>query len=142
MSREPDWKSVYADLKTIAVVGYSRHRGKAAHYVPTYMRDHGYEVILVNPYVGETVNKLRAYPNLLAIPPEVRVDAVSVFRPSEELPQVAREAAQMETKPVYFWMPEGTSSAEARRIAEAAGLVVIENTCMMKTHKRYVLPNR
>lgn len=140
MAKAPDWKFIYADIKTIAVVGCSRHSGKAARYVPAYMRGHGYDVVPVNPSRGRTASRFRAYPNLLAIPPEVRVEAVAVFRPSAEVPEVARQAAQMAAKPRYFSIPEGISSANASRIAEASGMIVIEDTCMMKTHKRHIRP--
>ena len=135
MAKAPDWKFIYADIKTTAVVGCSRHSGKAARYVPAYMRGHGYDVVPVNPPRGRTASRFRAYPNLLAISPEV-----AVFRPSAEVRKVARQAVQMAAKPRYFSIPEGISCANASRIAEASGMIVIEDTCMMKTHKRHIRP--
>jgi predicted CoA-binding protein len=41
-------KKIYS-LKNIAVVGMSKNPDKAAHYVPKYLIDQGFNVIPVNP---------------------------------------------------------------------------------------------
>ncbi|MGI0029454.1 MAG: CoA-binding protein, partial [Nitrososphaera sp.] len=39
----------FLEMQNVAVVGMSRHEGKAAHFVPKYLIDQGYNVIPVNP---------------------------------------------------------------------------------------------
>lgn len=96
----------------------------------------------MNPNLDDMVDGLKAYPHLLAIPPEKRVDVVSVFRRSAETPRIARAAASMILKPQYFWMQRGIANQRARHIAEAVGMTVIENTCMMETYQLHVLEAR
>jgi len=106
--------------KTIAVVGASKNPQKQAYSVPRYLKDHGYRVIPVNPSATEIMGE-RAYPSLLELPEEVgrTVDVVEVFRPSDELPEVALQAAEMKRRcgrPFFFWAQQGLESEEAKRI--------------------------
>src|SRR5690348_10684239 len=93
--------------KTIAVVGASKNPEKEAYSVPRYLKEHGYRIVPVNPTATEIMGE-RAYPSLLELPEEVgrAVDVVEVFRPSDELPQVALQAAEMRKRygrPLFFW---------------------------------------
>lgn len=110
---------------TIAVVGLSRDPSKSAHSVPREMQAAGFRVIPVNPYahtlLGETV-----YRSLADIPEPI--DVVEVFRPSEEAADVARQAVAVGAK--ALWLQLGIRSAEARKIAEDAGLAYAEDVCM------------
>ena len=110
---------------TIAVVGASRHPDKEAHTVPRQMLRHGWRVIPVNPYVDEIWGE-RCYPTLGAIPEPV--DLVNVFRPSADTPPVAKQAVAIGAK--ALWLQQDIMSAEAREIAEAAGLDYVENYCI------------
>ncbi|HEV2227297.1 MAG TPA: CoA-binding protein, partial [Nitrososphaerales archaeon] len=78
--------------KVVAVVGASKNPEKDAYTVPEYLQQHGYTVIPVNP-TTESINGLKTYPSLSAIPDELakKVEVVDVFRPSEELPGVAEQ---------------------------------------------------
>jgi predicted CoA-binding protein len=68
----------------------------------------------------------RAY-KLLSDVPE-RVDVVDVFRPSAEAPEVVRQAIAIGARAV--WLQQGIVSADARRIAENAGIDYVEDHCM------------
>ncbi|MBK1785801.1 CoA-binding protein [Prauserella cavernicola] len=116
---------ILRDSKTIAVVGLSRHPAKSAHSVPAAMQAAGFRVIPVNPTADELLGE-RVYRSLSDIPDAV--DMVNVFRPSAETPAVAREAVRIGAK--ALWLQQGIASAEARRIAEEAGLDYVENQCM------------
>ena len=87
---------VLKKYRTIAVVGASKNPEKEAYSVPRYLKDHGYRIIPVNPTATEIMGET-AYRSLLDMPEDVgrTVDVVEVFRPSEELPQVALQAAEM-----------------------------------------------
>lgn len=116
---------VLRDFSTLAVVGASRHPEKAAFSVPSALQAEGFRVIPVNPE-ADTLFGERAYPTLTAIPEPVEV--VLVFRPSDEAPRIAEEAVRIGAK--ALWLQLGLKSEEARRIAEGAGLLYVENRCI------------
>jgi uncharacterized protein len=110
---------------TIAVVGLSRDPSKSAHSVPRTMQAAGFRVIPVNPY-ADTLLGEKVYRSLQEIPEPI--DVVEVFRPSEEAPAIARQAVAIGAK--ALWLQLGLTSAEARAIAEDAGLEYVEDRCM------------
>ena len=116
---------VLAETRTIAVVGASRHPGKAAHSIPRQMLRHGWRVIPVNPYADEIWGQ-PCYRALAEIPEPV--DLVDVFRPAADAPEVARQAVAIGAK--ALWLQQDIVSAEARAIAEAAGLDYVEDRCI------------
>ena len=116
---------ILAESRTIAVVGASRDPGKVAHTVPRQMLRHGWHVIPVNPHTAEIWGET-CYPTLADIPEPV--DLVNVFRPSADAPEVARQAVAIGAK--ALWLQQDIVSAEARAIAEAAGLDYVEDHCV------------
>jgi len=112
--------------KTIAVVGASRDPYKAGGSVPAGLQRRGFRIIPVNPYASELFGE-RVYRSLLDIPKDVHVDIVDVFRPAADAPEIARQAASIGAK--ALWLQLDIRSAEARRIAESAGLDYIEDEC-------------
>lgn len=123
-------KKIY-ELKNIAVVGMSKNPEKAAHYVPKYLAEQGYNIIPVNPTASEILEK-KCYPNLLDIP--VQIDIVDVFRPSDQVRPVIEEAIKM--KPKVIWLQEGIHDPDAESIAKKAGIDVVFNRCMLAEHQR------
>ncbi len=120
---------IYAETKTIAVVGASGDPSKPAHRVPRYLQGQGYRVVPVNPRGGELLGEAVAR-SLAEV--DGPVDVVEVFRPAAEAPRIAREAIEAGAK--VLWLQLGIASEEARRVAEAAGLTVVMNRCMGATH--------
>lgn len=120
---------IYATTKTIAVVGASADPTKAAHVIPRYLQSQGYRILPVNPRGGELFGE-RVFRSLAEI--DVPVDVVDVFRPTEEAPEIARQAIAIGAK--VLWLQVGIESDEAQRLAEAAGLTVVMNRCMGATH--------
>ena len=110
--------------KTIAVVGASRDPDKAAGSVPAGLQRRGFRIIPVNPY-ADTLFGEKVYRSLLDIPEHV--DLVDVFRPSDEAPGIARQAAAIGAK--ALWLQLDLRSEEAREIAEAAGMDYVEDEC-------------
>lgn len=128
--------------RTIAVVGASKNPEKEAYSVPRYLKDQGYRIVPVNPTAGEIMGE-KAYPSLLELPEEVgrTIDAVEVFRPSDELPQVALQAVEMKRRygrPLFFWAQQGLESEEAKRILEKNGIQYVMDACMRTVHQIYV----
>jgi predicted CoA-binding protein len=95
------------------------------------MQRHGWRIVPVNPR-GGTVLGERAYPSLADVPEPVGL--VDVFRPSEATPDVARQAVAAGA--TALWLQLGIASAEARSIAEQAGLLFVENRCLIIEQRR------
>ena len=105
------------NLKTIAVVGISPKAERASNGVARYMQQQGYTIIPVNPGYDEILG-LKCYPDLESIPGQV--DIVDVFRRAEFTPAITQAAVKSGAKAV--WLQLGIVNAEARQIAESAGL--------------------
>jgi hypothetical protein len=119
-------------VKTIAVVGLSSHPYKPAHYVPAYLKSHGYRIIPVNPYLEQALGE-KAYPDLASVPESV--DLVLLFRPSQDVYPLVEQAIQIGAGAV--WMQLGIADEKSATLARAAGLEVVMDACMMVEHKRY-----
>ncbi len=119
-------------LKNVAVVGMSKNEDKAAHYVPKYLIDHGYNVIPVNPTAPEILGR-KSYPTVSSIPD--RVDVVDIFRRSEDVPAVVEDSLKKEGIKV-IWMQEGIYSKEAENMVKEKDISAVYNRCMMAEHRR------
>ena len=62
-------------LKKIAVIGMSKHSSKAAHYVPKYLIDNGYDITPVNP-TAEKILDVTCYDSITEI--DGNVDVIDV----------------------------------------------------------------
>ncbi len=117
--------------RTLAVVGLSASWYRPSYFAAKYMQDHGYRVIPVNPNYREVLGE-KCYPSVAAIPDPV--DIVDCFRKPDEMPALASEAAAKGAK--VLWMQLGIRNEEAARIAEEAGLDVVQNRCVKIEHAR------
>ncbi len=119
------------NLKTVAVVGMSKNPEKAAHYVPKYLAEKGYDVIPINPTADEILGN-KCYHSLSEVP--VPIDIVDVFRPSDQVQPVIEEAIKI--KPRVIWLQEGIHNPEAESVAKKTGIDVVFNRCMLAEHQR------
>jgi len=126
-----DLLAIYAETKTIAVVGASADETKASNRIPRYLQSQGYRVIPVSPRGGEILGE-KVFASLADI--DVAVDVVDVFRPAEETPAIARDAVAIGAK--VLWLQSGIASDEAEQIGEAGGLTVVMDRCMGATHRQ------
>lgn len=118
-------------MKNVAVVGMSRDPGKDAHLIPKYLINNSYNVIPVNPTADKILGR-KCYRSLLDVPEPV--DIVDVFRPSEHVPPIVKDAIAKGVKVV--WMQLGISNREAAEEARRHGIEVVYNRCMMEEHLR------
>ena len=126
-------RRILTDYMNIAVVGLSPDRYRASNSVAIYLLEHGYNVIPVNPSIDEVLG-LRSYDSLDEIP--VAIDIVDVFRRSEHVPDIAREA--VETGAKVLWTQLGVISPDGTEIAETSGLKVVQDRCTAIEHRRLV----
>ena len=132
-------REILRKYNIIAVVGASKSPEKEAYTVPSYMKEHGYKIIPVNPTTDQILGE-KAYKTLMDLPPELakQVDLVDVFRPSEELPQVAKQVVEMKTKygrPFAFWAQLGLENEEAKKILSQNKIHYVMNACLRIVHK-------
>ena len=118
-------------LKKVAVIGMSKNSSKAAHFVPKYLSDNGYDVIPVNPTSEEILGK-KCYNSVSEIDEEI--DIVDIFRPSDQVLPFVQEA--IKKKPKVIWLQEGIHNSEAEELAKKEGIKVIFNRCMLAEHRR------
>jgi hypothetical protein len=125
--------SLLRGAQTIAVVGLSPNVLRPSNFVGFYLQRHGYRIVPVNPrekqILGET-----SYPSLKAVP--FHIDIVDVFRASDAVPEIAREAVAAGAG--ALWLQFGVISPEGARIAEEGGLKVVMDRCMKVEHARFL----
>jgi predicted CoA-binding protein len=124
-------ESILKESRTIAVVGFSSDPARPAQYVPAYLQSHGYRILPVNPGLAEGLGE-KAYPDLISIPEPV--DVVLIFRRSEAVPPIVEQAIRIQAKTV--WMQQGIVNEAAAAQAQAAGLEVVMDHCMMVEHRK------
>jgi len=121
------------NARTVAVVGLSPNVLRPSNFVGFYLQRHGYRIVPVNPR-EKTILGEPSYPSLKDIP--FPVDVVNVFRASDAVPGIAREAVAAGAG--ALWTQFGVISIEGANVAEEAGLKVIMDRCMKVEHARHL----
>lgn len=112
--------------KTIAVIGLSEDPSKPSHYVSAYLQEVGHRILPVNPAL-ETVLGEKCYATLADLP--VKPDLVNVFRLPKFIPAIVDEMIAL--KLPALWVQQGIVHVEAAVRAEAAGIKVVMDRCIM-----------
>ncbi len=118
-------------LNNVAVIGMSKNQEKAAHYVPKYLSQNGYNIMPVNPTADKILDK-KCYSSVKDV--TETIDIVDVFRPSDQVLPVVQEA--ITKKPKVIWLQEGIHNAEAEELVRKEGIKVVFNRCMLAEHQR------
>ncbi|HTX40212.1 MAG TPA: CoA-binding protein [Acidobacteriaceae bacterium] len=121
-------------VRTIAVVGLTNREGRASYGVSRFMQSRGYRIVPVNPRIESSLGE-RAYPDLDTACEAMAaggggVELVNVFRAPEHVPEVVKDAIRL--KIPYLWLQEGVVHEEAAGWAEAAGIKVVMDRCILK----------
>lgn len=131
---DSDFKTLLQKYKKFAVYGLSPDVHKPSHYVPVYMRDHGWDLVGTYPK-KHNAGDFEIYHSLKDIPLEYR-KFIDVFRTSERIPEVVDEAIAVGGVEV-LWLQLGISNPAAEKKAEAAGIKVVSNRCLIIEHKKW-----
>jgi predicted CoA-binding protein len=131
-------EEILGKYHVIAVVGLSNEVGKPSFRVAAYLKQHGYRIIPVNPFINEVLGE-KSYKSLQDTPERLQrtIDVVDIFRKSEDVPPIVNQAVKMrETvgRPFVIWMQQGIVNEQAAQVARQAGLVVVMDKCMMAEH--------
>jgi len=127
-------RQILEEFDTITVVGLSVDPMKSAHSVPAAMQAFGWRLIPVNPHADEILGE-PVYRRVGDVPGGVGF--VNVFRPSADCPDIARQAVAAGAK--ALWLQLDIVSAEAREIAESAGLLYVEDRCIAVERARHAI---
>jgi uncharacterized protein len=115
--------------RTIAVIGLSEVPAKPSHYVSAYMQQHGYKIYPVNPSISEVLGE-KSYPSLSELP--IKPDIVDVFRLPKFIPAIVDEMLQLGLP--NLWVQQGIINRESATRAEAGGIHVVMDRCIMVEH--------
>jgi uncharacterized protein len=128
-----DVESMLRAARTIAVVGISPRPERDSYRVARYLKEHGYRIVPVNPGSDEMLGE-RCYPELAAVPAEVSIDIVDVFRRVEFVPEIVAQAIARGVRAVWLQLGlvDHVSAAAARR----AGVAMVMDLCIKVEHAR------
>lgn len=132
-------REILTESKTIAAVGVSTNSIRPSYFVARYMNLKKYRVLPVNPvYEGQLLFGEVIYPSMAALPKELKVDMVDVFRRSDQVLPVVEDAIEflLPRGLKTIWMQIGVINEEAAAMAKAAGLSVVMNRCPKIEHQR------
>jgi predicted CoA-binding protein len=132
--KDSEFRDLLTKYKKFSVYGLSPDPTKASHYVPAYMREHGWDIVGTYPKIHEA-SDFKIYDKLSAIPAEYR-KFVDVFRSSDRIQEVVDEALAAGGVEV-LWLQLGIANPEAEARAEKAGIKVVSNRCLIIEHKKW-----
>jgi predicted CoA-binding protein len=128
---EPATIRAVLESKTIAVIGISDDPAKPSHYVSAYMQRVGHRILPINPSL-ESVLGEKCYPSLTALP--IKPDLVNVFRLPKFIPAIVDEMIALGLPAI--WIQQGIVNLEAVAHAEAHGIKVVMDRCIMVESRR------
>ena len=136
VSDDQSLRRILTESRSVLVLGAKDSPTEAAYYVPAYLKVHGFRVQGVNPKLAGTdwlgiaaVNALGEAEN---------ADVIEVFRRSDALPEIAREILALSWRPSVVWFQLGIQHDQAAQLLSDAGIVGVQNRCMMPEHRRLV----
>jgi len=122
---------ILTKYKTIAVVGLSSNPARPSYGVTEYIQSSGYQIIPVNPNETDVLGE-PSYASLDDVPQKIGI--VDIFRRPEEVAPVVDAAIRVGAK--VIWMQLGIANQTAAEKAQAAGLVVVMDACILMEHKK------
>ena len=131
MSETETIRHILRTCRTVAVVGLSPKPHRASFEVARYMQAQGWRIIPINPNATGILGE-KAYPSLSEAAQHERIELVNVFRNSVDVPPVAADAIAIGAQ--ALWLQLGIENADAANAAQAAGLRVVQNKCLMVEH--------
>lgn len=117
--------------RTIAVIGLSEIPSKPSHYVSAYMQQRGYKIYPINPSIQSVLGE-KSYASLADLP--IKPDIVNIFRLPKFIPAIVDEMLQLGLP--NLWVQLGIVNLEAAARAEAGGIHVVMDRCIMVEHRR------
>lgn len=127
MITDRELAEILKSARNIAVVGISSNPARASHGVSGWLKRQGFHIIPVNPAETE-VHGEKAYASLADV--SEPIDIVDIFRRSDQVLPIVQEAVAKH--PRLIFMQEGVVNEEAAKLAEANGIPVVMDRCILK----------
>lgn len=122
-------------MRNVAVIGVSPNPVRPSYFVARYLGLKGMRVIPVNPgHAGETLFGETVRAGVADLPPEV--DTLDIFRKSEHVAPIVREALEVLPDLRLVWLQIGVISDEARALCAARGVAFVQNRCPKIEYQR------
>ena len=138
-------KQILSSAKTIAMIGVSsikkEENSKSIKRRPSiivmkYLQEFGYKIIPVNPFsAGKEIYGEMTVTSLEDI--STPVDIVNVFRPSKEVPIIAKQTVKIGAK--VLWLQYGIQNQDGEKIVKSANIICIVNRCIKQEYQRLFL---
>lgn len=119
-------RTLFDKSQNIAVVGLSDKPYRTSHAIARTMQNYGFKIFPVNPNLDKPVLGEMPYASLKDI--EEHIDIVDVFRRSELVPPVAKEAVEVGAGAI--WLQLGVVNEGAAEYASENGLMVVMDRCI------------
>jgi predicted CoA-binding protein len=132
-----DVTRILSTCRTVAVVGLSPNLSRESFRVSRYMQAHGWRVIPVNPVAASSGGRILGevvYATLTGAAKAEKIDLVNVFRKSADVPPVVDEAVALSLPAI--WLQLGIVNDAAMARAKQAGLLCVQDSCLMVAHAR------
>jgi len=127
-------KEVLKKYKNVALIGASKDLTKTSSVVMKYLQNYGFKVYPVNPSMkGESILGEKVFGNIREI--DGPVEIVDVFRPSNEVTEIAKDAIKINAK--VLWLQLDIRNEEAKKIVETNDIIYIENKCTKIEYEKY-----
>ena len=119
-------KEILTKFKNIALIGASSDLTKTSSVVMKYLQNSGFKVYPVNPSMkGQKILGEIVFGKISEIKRPVEI--IDVFRPSNEVIEIAKEAVEIGAK--VLWLQLKIKNEEAKKIVEANNIIYIEDKC-------------
>jgi len=131
----PRLRRVLSDYRRVAMVGLSANWYRPSYFAAKYLKDHGFQVVPVNPRYDEVLDE-PCYANLqdAAAASAEPIEVVDCFRRAEDIPPLVDGAIAIGAK--VLWLQLGVINFEAAQKAHDAGLEVVMDRCMKIEYAR------
>ena len=120
-------RALFERIQTIAVVGLSPQPARPSYRVAQAMQRYGFRIVPVRPLVDSVLGE-KAYATLADIP--FQVDLVNVFRAAEHVPAIVEQCLALHLPAI--WIQEGIVAESAAQDAQAGGMTVVMDRCLLK----------
>src|SRR4029450_8900542 len=129
--------TILKDARTVAVLGAKPGPSEAAHYVPAYLREHGYRIRPVNArFAGQRLHDAVTVARLDTLPE--KADLIEIFRHPEYLLGYADEILALPWRPKVVWFQLGIRNDTAAEKLGRAGIRVVQGRCVVPEHRRLI----
>ena len=119
-------KELFISSRVIALVGASNNKEKDSNKVMKFLQRAGYRVIPVNPTsINSFIHGEKVYGSLMDI--KEKVDIVDVFRPSEEVEEIANQTIKVAAN--VLWLQLDIQNNKARDLVIKNKIYYVANKC-------------